>query len=143
MSKVSPITVQGFLAQDVETRQAGSANVAEVTVPHTRRKKNSQTGQYEDAGETTWFKAPFWNDDIAKVAGLKKGTPVILTGELSEVRAYVKGDGKAGANVVLAFATVAVVPQSGQSQQAPAPAPQQQGDVWGTPGTTYNDEAPF
>lgn len=135
MSKVSTITVEGYLAQDVEVRQTNAGAVAEVTVPHTRRRKNQQTGQYEDAGATTWFKAAFWKDDIARVQGLKKGTPVILMGELGEVRAYVKSDNTAGANVVLLFASIGVTPARTQ-QQSDAPA----GDVWGAPGTSYNDD---
>lgn len=140
MSKVSTITVEGFLAQDVEVRQTNAGAVAEVTVPHTRRKKNQQTQQWEDAGATTWFKAAFWKDDIARVQGLKKGTPVILMGELGEVRAYVKSDNTAGANVTLLFASIGVAPAKQSQGQASQPS----GDVWGAPGGYNDDQAvPF
>lgn len=152
MSTVSRITVEGYLASDVQVRQTSSGPVADVVIPHTRRRKNKQTDQFEDAGPTTWFKAAFWKDDTVKAQGLTKGTRVIVTGEL-EVEPYSKGDGTAGANAVLLFASIAVVPDGNQSQQRPqqpaqqqwdTPAPANQaGDVWGAPGTTYNDETPF
>lgn len=119
MSKASRITVEGKIAADVEIRQAGNSQVAEVTIPHTRRRKNGQ-GQWEDAGETTWFKAPFWGDDAVKVAGLTKGTEVVVSGEL-EVKPYLKRDGSAGASALLLFPTIGVVP--GAQSPAPAVAP--------------------
>lgn len=110
---------------------------------HTPRRRNKQTGEWEDAGPTSWFRVSLWRDDVDKYASLRKGTLVVVKGE-PVVRAY---DGKEGAaaSIDVKFARVSVIPQRDRGHQAPAReewAPEPPEDAWATPGL-YGDDQPF
>jgi single-strand DNA-binding protein len=163
MSK-GTMTVEGFVSNEPQLNHTNSGKaVISVTVPH-QRSKRLENGEWERQGETTWAEATFWEDQAELIAQqVSKGTAVIVTGD-PEVQVYDRRDGKPGAKVVLRFPTLGVVPraqrqggQSGggsswggnQSQGEPwSPQGGQQqssqgGDVWSTPGGTYDDETPF
>ncbi|WP_155806831.1 hypothetical protein [Leifsonia xyli] len=40
-----------------------------VTVPHTPRKRDDETGQWVDAGPTVWAAAAFWDEYADAVIG--------------------------------------------------------------------------
>lgn len=125
MSKVT-MTVEGFVAKAPELGNHNGKSVTNVSVPHTPRRKNQQTGQFEDAGETLWVQASFWEKDAeAIVATVGKGTLVTITGQ-PELNVYTKQDGTTDAQLRLKFGTLGVIPRA--SQSAPASA-----DAWSAP----------
>lgn len=149
MSKAT-LTIEGFIARDPETRDVNGQQVATVTVPHTPRRKNRDTGQFEDAGDTLWVQASFWGDDAAAIIQTaRKGELVTITGQ-PELNVYTKNDGTAAASLRLKFATLGIIPRAAKSQPAPPVEQQwaaptaQSADAWSTPAaTSYGDDTPF
>lgn len=152
MSKAT-LTVEGFVAKDPEIRSTPQGRqVVNVSVPHTPRRKNQQTGQYEDAGATLWVQADFW-DDMAQAiaASVTKGTLVTITGT-PELREYQKQDGTTGVNLNLRFGTLAVIPRGSGQQAQGAPntggtgnyaAPGANGAQAGAQAWGGDDDTPF
>ena len=147
MSKAT-LTIEGFVAADPEIRDVNGQQVATINVPHTPRRKNRDTGQFEDAGDTLWVQASFWGPDaIAVTHAARKGALVIITGQ-PELNVYTKNNGDTGASLRIKFATLGVIPRGEKQQQVPV-----QADTWATqaPGTetawetpgAYGDESPF
>jgi single-strand DNA-binding protein len=75
------LTLVGTLGGDPELRfTTGGIAVASFSVAWNDRKKNAQTGNWED-GETSWFRCTCWRDMAENVAAtLTKGTRVVVTG---------------------------------------------------------------
>lgn len=147
MSKAT-LTIEGFIARDPETRDHNGQQVATVTVPHTPRRKNRDTGQFEDAGDTLWVQASFWGDDAAAIIQTaRKGELVTITGQ-PELNVYTKNDGTAAASLRLKFATLGIIPRATKSQPAQQrpqqwAAPAAQPDAWAPGGVGYDETAPF
>jgi len=142
------IEVTGNLGSDSElTFTPNGKAKLEFSVGDTPRRLNQQTNQWEDAGETTWWRVTEW-ESKAEALGevLKKGTKVIVTG-VGGVRTYEKKDGTKGFSAEIKPKTIGIVPkQGGGQQQQPA---QGQGG-WANQGSTSagwgngnQAEAPF
>ena len=160
MSKAE-IHIEGFIANELSPRAAGSHTVVDISVPHTPQKRD-ESGKWVDAGETTWYRASFWDEHGNVILGVaQKGTLVTLTGGL-KASTFEKRDGSAGIQLELVFPTLAVIarrPPRGQAAPNYAPATGNDepwpatpaagtapaasgGDVWNSPGS-FNDETPF
>lgn len=125
------LTVDGYAARDAEIKYTpqGTA-VTEALIPHTPRRYNEQTRQWEDAGETTWVTCSFWEKDAeAAQQAIRKGTPVTVTGT-PKIRAYTSKDGQPHAALSLTARSWGVQPAATATQQQP---PQQDTtlDPWG------------
>ncbi|MGN7978227.1 single-stranded DNA-binding protein [Microbacterium sp. 22195] len=155
MSKATT-TVEGFVANELEVRDVNGHRVVKVTVPHTPRKFNKQTNQWEDAGETAWFTASFWDEQAdVIVAGVAKRDLVTITGQ-PVPRAYQKQDGSIAVETDLKFATLGVIPRPSDRSQGRSGTPNAQStsdepwstpggaqsDAWSTPGS-FGDDTPF
>ena len=152
------VTITGNLGQDPELRfTSGSAAVCTISVGDTPRRKNEQTGQWEDAGDTLWLRCTIWREDAELVAEtLKRGQKVTVTGKLSQ-RSYEK-DGEKRTVVECDADSVAPHgqrqpaqreqyagqgaddPWATQVNQGRAQAAPQGGSGWGAPA---NNEVPF
>ena len=146
MSKAT-ITIEGFIANELEVRNAGEHRVVDVSVPHTPSKRN-ESGEWEDSGPTTWFSATFWNEHADELlSSVEKGSLVILSG-MPELETYAKRDGTPGGKVKVMHPVIARVVRrpkrgggasAGDSWAASAPADSEaSGGVWGG-----GDETPF
>jgi len=145
---MADITVTGNLGSDSELTftPKGKAKL-EFSVGDTPRRLNQQTNQWEDAGETTWWrvtewerKAEFWAEH------LRKGTKVLVIGTAG-VRTYEKKDGTKGWSAEIKPKHISLIPKAGNQQpqqQAPAqsqggwggqPQAPAQSDPWGAPQT--------
>lgn len=120
---MADIQLTGNLGSDAElTFTPNGKAKLEFSVGTTPRRLNQQTNEWEDAGETTWWrvtewerKAEFWADHLVK------GTKVVVTGTAS-VRTYEKKDGSKGFSAEVKPRTISVVPKAtstGNKQQAP------------------------
>lgn len=138
------ITVTGFVANDLEVRQAGEHRVVEVSVPHTPRRFDKTRNEWVDAGDTTWFQGTFWDEHgDAVLQSLEKGSLVTLAGE-AQLEVYSKRDGTPGGKVKITKPEISVVvrrPKRGEQASA-ASSVTAADDAWATPGT-YSDETPF
>jgi len=151
--------IQGEIARlwgDVELRfTPGGKAVASVPLVFNKRKKNQQTGEWEDAG-SMFVRGTAWDqlgENCAET--LSKADEVIVTGELS-VREYDRKDGSGKGQSIelniyaigpnLARATAKVNKVSRGSEQRPSSGPSE--DPWGaapppSPGYSVDDTAPF
>lgn len=112
-----------------------------LSVADTPRRKNQQTDQWEDAGETLWVRATLWEERAEAAAEvIQKGSKVTIVGRL-EQRSYEK-DGQTRTSLEVKFPEVSVVPKAQSNGGAPqggwgsAPQPGPQADPWATGGNT-------
>lgn len=138
------ITVTGFVANELEVRQAGEHTVVEVSVPHTIRRFDKARNEWVDAGDTTWFQATFWNDHATAVlTSLEKGSLVTMTGT-AELEVYSKRDGTPGGKVKVTNPEIAVVVRRPRKGEQPAVV-----NEWASSGPVVDDvtfpdtETPF
>ena len=133
---MASIGLTGNLGSDAElTFTPNGKAKLEFSVGDTPRRLNQQTNQWEDAGETTWWrvteweaKAEFWAEH------LRKGTKVLILGTAA-VRTYEKKDGTKGFSPEIKPKTIALIPRQ-EGQRSPAqqqPAAQGQGGWGGQP----------
>ena len=144
VSKATTV-IEGYVARDAELvfTDSGIARL-NVSVPHTPRKFNKDTNEWEDAGETLWTQFTLWREEAQAFAELlTKGTQIRVEGEPS-LREWSSGD-KSGTNHELKFARVSIIPKverarrgGNASQTPPAPA----GDVWGA-GNGSTEDVPW
>lgn len=79
------IILVGNLAQDPELKFTNTGKaLAKLAVVTSKRKKNDQTGAWEDT-DTTFWNVTVWDKTAEHVAdSLQKGDPVIVNGTASE-----------------------------------------------------------
>lgn len=130
---MADITVTGNLGSDSElTFTPNGKAKLEFSIGDTPRRLNQQTNEWEDAGETTWWrvtewerKAEFWAEH------LHKGTKVLVTGTAG-VRTYEKKDGTKGFSAEIKPKNISVIPKAGNQQQRTQQPSQQPGQGgWG------------
>ena len=139
------ITVTGNLGHDAALKYtSGGHPVLELSIADTPRRKNDR-GEWEDAGETTWYRASVWGpiaEALANAGLAVKGAQATVTGTLSQ-RAYEK-DGQQRTSLDIRVDTIGIREKRGQSAPRPAPAPSAAQDPWATSAGSFpNDEPPL
>lgn len=144
------ITLVGRAVEDPDLRfTANGTAVSNLRVAASERRKNEQTGEWED-GDRIFLSTSVWKHDAEALAeNVRKGDQVTVSGKLYE-REYERKDGTKGKSVEVKHATVGLVPggrpsaerQRPQQGQPPADpwAAQQQMDPWANAG--QQSEAP-
>ncbi len=153
MSGLPEVTMVGTLVADPEIRYTNNAiAVANATVACNSRRRNTDTGAWED-GETTFLRCSIWRELGEHAAeSLSKGTRVIVTGRMRQKEFDTTDDAgnttrrrtfevdvtEIGPSLRWATATVAKAHRndtaSGDAGTSPAPA---------TAGAGSADEPPF
>lgn len=135
MSNTVIVTGNLVAPPELKFTPAGAAFV-NFTVADTPRRKNEQTGQWEDAGEALFLRCTMWRDAAEHLAEqeLGKGQRVTVTGRL-KARSWEK-DGVKRTEVECDADSVAVHPRRA-SRTTAAP----QSDPWGT--QPPSDTPPF
>lgn len=134
---MSNITVVGNVSSpDVKSSRDGKQFFT-FSLAENHRKKNSQTGEWENAN-TTWRRVTYFGsfpDQVEALAeNVEQGARVIVEGR-EELREYAKDDGTKGYSLDVVANTVGVVPkakqggQGGGNFQQPQQSPQ--GNQWG------------
>ena len=141
---MADIQLTGNLGSDSElTFTPNGKAKLEFSVGDTPRRLNQQTNQWEDAGETTWWRVTEWEAKAEALAEhLLKGTKVLVIGTAG-VRTYEKKDGSKGWSAEIKPRHIAIVPRQGNRQQ---PAGQggnrAQSDPWGASQAPTGNNAP-
>lgn len=143
------ITITGRLAMAPELKFAKTGTaMCNVVVPDQKRVKNRDTGEWEDASATTWFRATVFKEAAEQLAEVAhKGDTVIVTGRLI-TREYTNQSGETKQSLEIDYATVAVVPTAPKADRGNFGS-QQQADPWSTSSTPTGgagnsyDEPPF
>lgn len=93
---MTQITVVGNIGSTPELRFTPSgAAVTNFSVADQQRRKNQQTGEWED-GETTWYRVNVWRQQAENVAeSFSQGDRVIVVGRV-QLREYTASDGSKG-----------------------------------------------
>lgn len=91
------ITVEGNLGGDPEMRYTPNGRpVTQFSVARSYRRKNDQTGEWEDDG-TDWFRVSIWGDQAERAAEtLKKGERVFVRGRFRSREWESEKTGKSG-----------------------------------------------
>jgi single-strand DNA-binding protein len=141
---MAEIQLTGNLGSDSElTFTPNGKAKLEFSVGDTPRRLNQQTQQWEDAGETTWWRVTEWEKKAEALAEvLLKGTKVLVTGTAG-VRTYEKKDGSKGFSAEIKPKHIALIPKQGNQQQ-PAGQPRNgaQTDPWGAQTASTGNNAP-
>lgn len=95
----------GNLGQDPELRQTPSGDaVCSVNIA-VNKARTSDDGQRNE--KTTWFRVTFWRRNAENVAKfLKKGSRVLVEGEIEEARVFTDREGNSRASLELTATTV-------------------------------------
>ena len=139
------ITVSGNLGRDAELKYTPSgAPVLEFSLADTPRRKNDR-GEWEDAGETTWYRASVWGpiaEALANAGLAVKGAQAAVTGTLTQ-RTYEK-DGQQRTSLDVRVDTVGFREKRGAGRPAPTPSQGAAQDPWGAARPTeFADSPPF
>ena len=119
-------TVTGHISEPVLRWTQSGRPILSLSIGATPRRKNRETGQWEDDGAPLWINATLL-DAEAEAAHelLRKGDPVIAKGTLA-LETYTTANGKPGQKLVLRFPKVAKQPHPTHAtytqQQTPPPS---------------------
>ena len=125
------VTITGRLGADpaIKFTPQGRA-VAEISIADTPRRKNTQTGEWEDAGETLWLRTSLWGAAAEQLAEqARKGDQVTAVGRLRQ-RSWETKEGDKRVVIELDAQSVAIVPKPRQTERQP----QATGDPWARGG---------
>lgn len=100
------ITIQGFLGATSDVRYtADGLAVANLSIAHTPRRRDPQTGEWVDAGPTLWVIASVWGAVAEAVADTsQKGDLVAVSGQLA-LDEWTDSDGAVRTDLVIRSAT--------------------------------------
>lgn len=123
---------------DLKFTNSGKA-VFRFSVPENHKKKNQQSGQYEETG-TTWWRCNFWGNALftpeALAEAAQQGAFVNVIGR-TETRKYEK-DGEEKEAFEVTAETVGIMPKAPRDGQQGGGAPQQSqqapAGAWGNQG---------
>ena len=116
-----------------------------VSVADTPRRKNEQSGEWEDAGETLWVRASLWEAKAEAAAEMiQKGMKVTVVGRLEQ--RYYEKDGQQRSALEVKYPEVSVVPKSasangGGQQQSGGFGGPAQSDPWASGGNTGGQQS--
>lgn len=113
-------TITGRIAEPILRWTQGGHIALALSIAATPRRKNQQTGAWEDDGAPLWINATLW-DAEAEAAHelLRKGDPVIATGTLA-LETYTTANGQPGQKLTLRFPKVAKAPRPTPTNNASA-----------------------
>ena len=130
------IIVDGNTTADGELRFLPSGQaVLNFTLAHNERRKNPQTGEWED-GDTTFWRCALWGRRAEQWAEiLTKGMTVLVTGRV-KVRRFDRDDGTSGLSPEITVDTLAQIPRFSRAEQQPSAGfgqqpPVQEENPWG------------
>lgn len=112
------MTITGYTTEPVQRISQSGKAMLDVSVAHTPRRKNRQTGEWEDVTDkdgqklTLWARARFFEDEADHMARhLAKGMYVEIEGE-PRLNAYVDNEGNPAASLELYRPVVKIIPRA-------------------------------
>ena len=142
------MTIKGRAGSDASLRFTPNGKaVADFSVADTPRRKNEQTGQFEDAGPTLWQRVQVWGPEAEKAAEeVRKGSLVSVSGRVKADEWQDKQTGETRKSTTLVADVVYVhPPKEQQGQQQGGFQQQRQDDPWGSSPAfgDSSESAPF
>ncbi len=142
---MASLSIIGNIGQEPELKFTNSGKaVLNFSVADTLRRKNQQTGEWEDVS-TTWWRVQVWEKTAETLAEhLHKGVRVMVDGTV-HAREFEK-DGVKRLSYDVTARSVGIMPKAAAGAARSAPAALG-GDPWAAPpassGGFPNDEPPF
>lgn len=137
------LEIVGMLAEPKHAVSRDGKPILNLSIAHTPRRKNRDTGEFEDAGETLWVRAAWFGDEAELLRmQVEKGMRVRVEGEpRMTVREH---NGQTYANLELQWPSIVFLPVARKGQGA------SERSGWHNPsstgfggGTSDSVEAPF
>lgn len=102
---MNTVQIMGFLGQDPEIRHTQSnAKVTTLSIGDTQK-----TGR--DTKETIWWRCTVWGEQFDKMMPyIKKGSALVITGEMKPLKMYQKKDGSQGVSPELTVSNIQFAP---------------------------------
>jgi single-strand DNA-binding protein len=141
---MASLSIIGNIGQEPELKFTNSGKaVLNFSVADTLRRKNQQTGEWEDVS-TTWWRVQVWEKTAETLAEhLHKGVRVMVDGTV-HAREFEK-DGVKRLSYDVTARSVGIMPKAAQGAARPVAVPAS--DPWAAPpassGGFPNDEPPF
>lgn len=117
---MNTMMITGNLTRNPELRYTANGKAkAEFTIADNKRRRNPQTGQWEDTGETLFMQCEAWEAHAENIANtLIKGQKVYAVGSMAQEN-YETRDGQKRTAYKLKVKDIGVlIPRYGNSQQA-------------------------
>lgn len=148
---INSVHIAGRLTRDPEiSATKGGTSILSFSLASNARRKNSQTGQWEDKPNYVDCKV-FGNRADSLARFLHKGMPVVVEGELDH-QSWVSQDGSKRSKLQIVAEKVQFNPTQAYQPQAPYPSLQdaqtmsgvatEPAVLYATPGA-YDEEIPF
>ena len=137
------VTATGNLTADPELRFTSSGKaVANWTIACNKKRKNEQTGEWEDVA-TCFLRCSIWEAKAEAAAEmLTRGAEVTVVGSLKQSEYTDKDGNKRTSYDVDAYSVALVVKAPKATREKPAQGGQPQNDPWAKPAGTQ-EEPPF
>lgn len=119
------VTIQGFLGAAPEVRYTNDGlAVTNLSIAHTPRKHDPESGEWVDAGPTLWVVASVWGAVAEAVADTsQKGDLVAVSGQLA-LDEWADADGVVRTDLVIRSATyLGTTPRQKAAPAKPARTP--------------------
>ena len=133
-------SIEGFAAEPKPRTSQNGKRMLDISVAHTERRKNKQSGEWENVTDrdgneiTLWARATFFEDQADLLAAtVSKGTLVRIEG-MPRLNVYVDNAGVAKAGIDVQFASLSIIPRaaSGGGNGGGSGGP---GDQWAQPAS--------
>lgn len=111
------LEIVGNLADPKRAQSRDGKAILNLSVGHTPRRKNRDTGEWEDAGDTLWVRAAWFGDEADLIGSqVAKGMRVRIEGEPQmSVREH---EGRTYTNLELRWPSITFLPQRQQGYNA-------------------------
>ncbi len=144
---MNQITVGGHLGSDPEVRFTSTGKKVTTLRVAARVRKGAK-----DKDETIWWRVSIWGEDFDKMLTyFKKGSPIILVGEMNKPEIFTDREGKPQISMSMTAFNVMFSPfgrpdQPASTEVAPSvssPEPAAYGQSMATAPSFSDDEMPF
>jgi len=130
------INIAGNLGADPEVRFTSSGKKVTTLRVATKTRKGGND-------ETIWYRVTVWGEQFDKMMTfLKKGSSVVVFGELQKPEIYTDRDGKPQVSIDITAALLQFSPFGKPDREGGAPAAHQQAPANAAPYGAANDSAP-
>ncbi|MCK5787519.1 MAG: single-stranded DNA-binding protein [Chlamydiia bacterium] len=108
------LIIIGRLGADVESRETPSGK-------HLKILNIAAKTKFSRTDNTTWFRATIWEDSFKKfekiLPFLKKGTALIVSGEITKINSYISKSGMPSATTDITIHSINFAPNTGNVDQ--------------------------
>lgn len=135
--------LMGFLGQDPEVRYTqNNLKVTTLSIGDTQKVSR-------DSKETIWWRCTVWGDTFDKMMPyIKKGSALVITGEMKPLKVYQKKDGSSGCSPEITVSNIQFAPFGKRDEESNQAVSSNSGTGFQTGQASidqnvYDDDLPF